>query len=126
MEKEHTREVHVEIGGETRRILLCLWGLVLAEEQGFDISDLAIDQEEAEEQQGNAKKMLDMLWVGMLPFNEDLKRKDLGMDVGFGDLPAIEKAFTEVTSRQLTDEVEEKIEEASSGDGDEGKSAPES
>lgn len=121
MEKKYTREVHVELGGETRRVLLNLWGLVLAEEKGFDVSEIELDEEEAEERKGNVEQMLDMLWIGMLPFNEELGRKELAMQVGFEDLPALKSAFTKIISRQLTDEVREQIEEASEGGSAEGK-----
>ena len=120
MEKEYTREVHVEIGGETRRVLLNLWGLCLAEERGFNVEELELDEEEAKERKGDLQQMLDMLWVGMLPFNEDLTRKELGMQVGFEDMPNINAAFDKIRSRQMTDDVREKIEDASGG-GAEGK-----
>ena len=120
MEKEYTREVHVEIGGETRRVLLNLWGLCLAEERGFEVGELELDEEEAQERKGDLQQMLDMLWVGMLPFNEDLTRKELGMQVGFEDMPNINAAFDKIRSRQMTDDVREKIEDASGG-GAEGK-----
>jgi len=126
MEKEYTREVHIELGGETRRVLLNLWGLVLAEEKGFDVADLEVDADSAEEVSGKATKMLDYLWVGMLPFNEDLTRKELGMEIGMGELPKIQEAFDKIRSRQLTQDVKEKIEEAASEDGDGGKSEQDS
>jgi len=126
MQKEYTREVHIEIGGETRRVLLCLWALVLAEEQGFDIAELEVDAESAEAVSGKATTMLDYLWVGMLPFEEGLSRKDLGMQIGMGDLPKLEAAFDKIRSRQLTQDVEQKIEEAASEAGDGGKSVPDS
>jgi hypothetical protein len=110
MDKEYTREVHVEIGGETRRVLLCLWGLVLAEERGFDVTNIDIDEESAEERSGDMRQMLDLLWVGMLPFDEDLGKKDLAMQISFGDLEDVTAAFNKVISRQLTDEVKQKME----------------
>lgn len=119
MEKEYTREVHVEIDGETRRVLLCLWGLCLAEEKGFDISEIELDEEEAKERKGNLRQMLDLLWIGMLPFNEDLKLKDLGMQVGLNDMEALESAFNKIVKHQMTADVREKIEDA--GEGAEGK-----
>ena len=121
MEKEYTREVHVEIGGETRRVLLNLWGLCLAEERGFEVSELDLGEEEAQERKGDLQQMLDMLWVGMLPFNEDLTRRELGMQVGFEDMAGLEEAFSKIVSRQLTDDVREKIEDADAGGEAEGK-----
>jgi hypothetical protein len=121
MDKEYSREVHVEIGGETRRVLLCLWGLCLAEEKGFDISEIELDEEEAQERKGNLKQMLDLLWIGMLPFNEELEVKDLGMQVGLNDMEALESAFEKIVKRQMTEDVREKIEEAQSGGEAEGK-----
>lgn len=115
MEKEYTREVQVEIGGETRRVLLCLWGLVLAEEKGYDISEVELDEEAEErkpEEGGSLGQMLDMLWIGMLPFEEDLERRELGMQVSFKDMEQISEAFDKIMSRQVTDDVREKIEEA--------------
>lgn len=121
MDKEYSREVRVDIGGETRRVLLCLWGLCLAEEKGFDISEIELDEEEAQERKGNLKQMLDLLWIGMLPFNEDLEVKDLGMQVGLNDMEALESAFEKIVKRQMTEDVREKIEEAQSGGEAEGK-----
>jgi len=114
-DKRYTREVEVEVGGETRRVLLCLWGLIKAEEKGFDVSDMELD-EEAEERKGEMSEMLDMLWVGMLPFEDEwdgeLTRRRLGMEVTFGDMEQMEDAFTKIVSRQITDDVREKVEEA--------------
>lgn len=120
MEKKYTREVHVELGGEKRRVLLNLWGLVLAEEKGYDIADLEVDAESAEEVSGKARRMLDYLWVGILPFEEDITREELGMQIGMGELPKLQEAFDKIRSRQLTQDVKDEI-EAASEDGDEGK-----
>lgn len=120
MKDEYTREVRVEIGGEERRVLLCLYGLMLAEQKGYDISEIELD-EEAEQRKGNVGQMLDLLWIGMLPFNEDLSKKELGMQIGFGDLEKLEEPFQEMIDKQITDDVREKIEEAQSGEGAEGK-----
>jgi len=115
------RTVEIEIAGETRKVLLCLWGLTLAEEKGFDVSGIDLDEEDAQERQGDLGQMLDMLWIGMLPFNEDLTRRGLGMHIGFDDLPKLEDAFNKIVSRQLTEDIREKVEEAQTGGEAEGK-----
>lgn len=119
MEKEYPREVHVEIGGEVRRVYVNLWGLILAEEKGYDIGQLALDEEEAKEQATSGlKNALDLLWIGMLPFNEDLTRKELGMQIPPSDLEKLEGPINQIMSRQFGDDVREKIQEAR-GEGDE-------
>jgi hypothetical protein len=107
MEKRYTREVHLEVGGETRRVLVTLWGLVLAEEKGLDLSDLETDENGGED----FSTMLDFLWVGMLPFDEDLSRKDAGMMFTPADLDACQEAFNKIKSRQITADVQEVIDE---------------
>jgi hypothetical protein len=108
MEKQYPREVHLEAGGETRRVLVCLWGLVLAEEKGLDLEEL--DTKEAEE---SFAQMLDFLWVGMLPFNEDLTRKEAGMMFTPSDLDACQEAFQKIKSRQITSDVQDAIQDGS-------------
>jgi len=112
MDKRYDREVHLEVGGETRRVLVCLWGLVLAEEKGLDLQEL--DTEEAED---SFSTMLDFLWVGMLPFDEELSRKEVGMMFTPADMQKAEEAFNKIRSRQITGEIKEAIDEAG---GDEG------
>jgi len=107
MEKQYTREVHLEAAGETRRVLVTLWGLVLAEEKGLDLEDLTTDDEEDAE---SFSEMLDFLWIGMLPFEEDLTRKDVGMMFTPSDMEACQEAFQKIKSRQITNEVQEVIE----------------
>lgn len=104
MEKKYSREVHLEAGGETHRVLVCLWGLVLAEEKGMDLNEL-----ETEGASDDFGQMLDFLWVGMLPFNEDLSRKEVGMMFTPADLNACETAFEKIKSRQITADVQEAI-----------------
>lgn len=116
MDKEYTREVHVEFGGEKRRIMLTLWGLTLAEEKGFDVTDIEIDEESAEQRSGNLSQMLDLLWIGMLPFDESLTKRELGMQVGFDELERVTEAFDKVVSRQLTDDVKERMEANKNGE----------
>jgi len=113
------RTVEIEIAGDSYQVLLCLWGLTLAEEKGYDISGIDLDEEDAQERQGDLGQMLDMLWIGMLPFNEDLTRRKLGMHIGFDDLPKLEEAFNKIVSRQLTEDIREKVEEAEGAEGKE-------
>jgi hypothetical protein len=111
MEKQYTREVHMEVAGETRRVLVCLWGLVLAEEKGLDLADLETQDDGGED----FSTMLDFLWVGMLPFDEGLERKEVGMMFTAGDLDACQDAFQKVKSRQITGDVQDAIEEGDAG-----------
>jgi len=112
-DKKYPREVHVDIAGETRRVYVNLWGLILAEEKGYDIGQLALDEEEAKEQATSGlKNALDLLWIGMLPFNEDLTRRDLGMQIPVSDLEKLEDPINQIMSRQFGDDVREKIQEA--------------
>lgn len=112
MDKRYTREVHLEVGDETRRVLVTLWGLVLAEEKGFDLTELETDEDGEE----GFQEMLDFLWVGMLPFDEDLTRKEVGMMFTPADMNKCEAAFHKIKSRQITGDVQEAIEEAGDGD----------
>lgn len=95
-----------------RKIHLNMWGLVLAEEHGFDIADLDLDEDGAKERKGNLRQMLEMLWIGMLPYDEDISIEEIGRSIGFADMPDVSAAFEKVVSRQLTDDVREQVKEA--------------
>jgi len=45
----------------------------------------------------------------MLPFNEDLSRREAGMMFTPADLNACEEAFEKIKSRQITADVQEAI-----------------
>ena len=124
MPDQFPREVTITVGGEERRILICLWGLKLAEEKGYDVSSLDVDPEELSGERGATGQMIDLLWIGMLPFDEDLTRREVGMMLTLGDLAKAEDAINKIVSRQLTDDVKEVIEERREpvGDGEAGKS----
>jgi hypothetical protein len=114
MKDKYSREVRATISGEECRILINLKGLILAGEHGFDIEDLEVEGEEDLEELPTGKRLEVLaryMWVGMLPFEEDLAFDDLLMRVTLGDLPAMTEAFQKIKSRQLTDEVKEKMKE---------------
>lgn len=112
MKDRYPREVRMEVNGEQRRILVCLWGLKLAEEKGYDISQLEVEGENA-----GASQMLDLIWIGMLPFEEDLTRKEVGMTFSLGDMAKAESAFQKIKSRQLTSDVKEEVSKAANSSG---------
>lgn len=100
------KAVAVTIGGTEHKVRLSLWGLILAEEEhGYDISDLDLDKDGAESRKGNLRRMLELLWIGMLPFEPDLTLSALGQQVGFGDMAALTEAFNKVVKLQLTDDI---------------------
>ena len=118
------REVTINTGGEERRVLVCLWGLKLAEEKSFDVSSLNVDPKKINAEGGSTTEMIELLWIGMLPFDEDLTRRDVGMMFTFKDLAKAESTINKILSRQLTDDVKEVIEGRREpvGDGEAGKS----
>jgi hypothetical protein len=125
MSKKHSRAVEVDIGADDDEIpdnvLLCLYGLTVAESlHNFDISDIELD-EEAAERKGDLTQMLELLWVGMLPFNEDLTKKQVGMAVSFEDMAGLQESFEKVVKLQITSDVRDHIENADEGGGAEGK-----
>jgi hypothetical protein len=65
--------------------------------------------------------MLELLWIGMLPYNEDLTQKEVGMAVSFEDMEGLQDDFEKVVELQITSDVREHIENADSGGGAEGK-----
>jgi len=108
-----TRTVRAEYAGEEHKHLLCLWGLMLAEQKGFDVSSIELD-EDVEERKGDVQQMGELLWIARLPFEEDLTLKELGMSVSFGDMEAVAEAFQKITSRQITSDVREHVEKQGS------------
>jgi hypothetical protein len=125
MSTDFSRAVEVDIGGENddipEKVLLCLYGLTVAESvHDFDIGEIELD-EEAAERKGDLTQMLELLWIGMLPYNEDLTQKEVGMAVSFEDMEGLQEDFEKVVELQITSDVREHIENASSGDGAEGK-----
>lgn len=104
--------VTARLGGRERRILLCMWGLALAEEQGYDIAGLDLGQEAAAARKGQMRQMLELLWIGMLPFEESLTVQALGMEITLGDMEAVAAAFEQVVTRQLSGDVRAAVEEA--------------
>ena len=101
------RTVWMDVEDETVPVLVCLWGLVLAEEKGFDLSDLDVADEDG--QSVEAKQMLDLLWIGMLPFDESLTRKEVGMKLTVGAMQQAREAFDKIKSRQITQDVKEHV-----------------
>jgi len=125
MSKDFSRAVEVDIGGENDsipdKVLLCLYGLTVAESvHDFDIGEIELD-EEAAERKGDLTQMLELLWIGMLPYNEDLTQKDVGMAVSFEDMEGLQNDFEKVVELQITSDVREHIENADDGGGAEGK-----
>jgi hypothetical protein len=125
MSKDFSRAVEVDIGAEDDdipgKVLLCLYGLTVAESvHDFDIGEIELD-EEAAERKGDLTQMLELLWIGMLPYNEDLTQKEVGMAVSFEDMEGLQDAFEKVVTLQITSDVREHIEDADGGEGAEGK-----
>ena len=125
MSTDFSRAVEVDIGGENDdipdKVLLCLYGLTVAESvHDFDIGEIELD-EEAAERKGDLTQMLELLWIGMLPYNEDLTQKDVGMAVSFEDMEGLQDDFEKVVELQITSDVREHIENADDGGGAEGK-----
>jgi hypothetical protein len=125
MSTDFSRAVEVNIGGDNDdipdKVLLCLYGLTVAESvHGFDIGEIELD-EEAAERKGDLTQMLELLWIGMLPYNEDLTQKEVGMAVSFEDMEGLQDDFEKVVELQITSDVREHIENADSGGGAEGK-----
>jgi len=125
MSTDFSRAVEVDIGGENDdipdKVLLCLYGLTVAESvHDFDIGEIELD-EEAAERKGDLTQMLELLWIGMLPYNEDLTQKDVGMAVSFEDMEGLQDDFEKVVELQITSDVREHIENANDGGGAEGK-----
>jgi hypothetical protein len=125
MSTDFSRAVEVSIGGDNddipNKVLLCLYGLTVAESvHDFDIGEIELD-EEAAERKGDLTQMLELLWIGMLPYNEDLTQKEVGMAVSFEDMEGLQDDFEKVVELQITSDVREHIENADSGGGAEGK-----
>jgi hypothetical protein len=125
MSTDFSRAVEVNIGGDNddipNKVLLCLYGLTVAESvHDFDIGEIELD-EEAAERKGDLTQMLELLWIGMLPYNEDLTQKEVGMAVSFEDMEGLQDDFEKVVELQITSDVREHIENADSGGGAEGK-----
>jgi hypothetical protein len=125
MSTDFSRAVEVDIGGKNDdipdKVLLCLYGLTVAESvHDFDIGEIELD-EEAAERKGDLTQMLELLWIGMLPYNEDLTQKEVGMAVSFEDMEGLQDDFEKVVELQITSDVREHIENADSGGGAEGK-----
>jgi len=125
MSTDFSRAVEVDIGGDNDdipdKVLLCLYGLTVAESvHDFDIGEIELD-EEAAERKGDLTQMLELLWIGMLPYNEDLTQKEVGMAVSFEDMEGLQDDFEKVVELQITSDVREHIENADSGGGAEGK-----
>jgi len=125
MSTDFSRAVEVDIGGENDdipdKVLLCLYGLTVAESvHDFDIGEIELD-EEAAERKGDLTQMLELLWIGMLPYNEDLTQKEVGMAVSFEDMEGLQDDFEKVVELQITSDVREHIENANDGGGAEGK-----
>ena len=125
MSTDFSRAVEVDIGGENDdipdKVLLCLYGLTVAESvHDFDIGEIELD-EEAAERKGDLTQMLELLWIGMLPYNEDLTQKEVGMAVSFEDMEGLQDDFEKVVELQITSDVREHIENADDGGGAEGK-----
>jgi len=125
MSTDFSRAVEVSVGGENDdipdKVLLCLYGLTVAESvHDFDIGEIELD-EEAAERKGDLTQMLELLWIGMLPYNEDLTQKEVGMAVSFEDMEGLQDDFEKVVELQITSDVREHIENADSGGGAEGK-----
>lgn len=125
MSTDFSRAVEVDIGGENDdipdKVLLCLYGLTVAESvHDFDIGEIELD-EEAAERKGDLTQMLELLWIGMLPYNEDLTQKEVGMAVSFEDMEGLQDDFEKVVELQITSDVRDHIENADSGGGAEGK-----
>jgi hypothetical protein len=118
--KSRTPEVTLTLGDEEYKLLCCLWGLKLAASKGYDISQLDISEEEASNPGQNIEQMVDLLWIGRLPFDEDLTRREIGMAITPGDLEEAQDALEEVIEKQFNAEMEEAVESADSG-GPEGK-----
>ena len=107
MDKPQT--VTARIAGSERKILLCMWGLILAEKAGYDIASLDIDPSAQAERKGELEQMLEILWIGMLPFNRTLTLEQLGMSISFGDMEAVTAAFTEVLSLQMGEDLKAEV-----------------
>jgi len=125
MSTDFSRAVEVDIGGGNDdipdKVLLCLYGLTVAESvHDFDIGEIELD-EEAAERKGDLTQMLELLWIGMLPYNEDLTQKEVGMAVSFEDMEGLQDDFEKVVELQITSDVREHIENADDGGGAEGK-----
>mgnify|MGYP000497581631 FL=1 len=125
MSTDFSRAVEVNIGGDNddipNKVLLCLYGLTVAESvHDFDIGEIELD-EEAAERKGDLTQMLELLWIGMLPYNEDLTQKEVGMAVSFEDMEGLQDDFEKVVELQITSDVRDHIENADSGGGAEGK-----
>jgi len=125
MSTDFSRAVEVDIGGKNDdipdKVLLCLYGLTVAESvHDFDIGEIELD-EEAAERKGDLTQMLELLWIGMLPYNEDLTQKEVGMAVSFEDMEGLQDDFEKVVELQITSDVREHIENADDGGGAEGK-----
>jgi hypothetical protein len=125
MSTDFSRAVEVSVGGENDdipdKVLLCLYGLTVAESvHDFDIGEIELD-EEAADRKGDLTQMLELLWIGMLPYNEDLTQKEVGMAVSFEDMEGLQDDFEKVVELQITSDVREHIENADDGGGAEGK-----
>lgn len=119
LERNLSRKVTASYCGEEHEHLLCLWGLMLAEEQNYDVTRIDIDREGAQKSVGgkgkepnpkNVSRMVELLWISRLPFDENLPLRDLAMSVGFADMPDVKAAVDKVIDRQLDSRTKEEIE----------------
>ena len=107
MEKPQT--VTAVIGGKERKLLLCMWGLMLAEKAGYDVAGLDLGAEANEARKGELTQMLELLWVAALPFERSLTLEELGMSITLGDLPAVAEAFSEVMRLQMGEDLRAEV-----------------
>lgn len=116
---DRTPEVTLSLGGEEHKFLCCLWGLKLASNKGYDLSNLDVDEQDAENPAENIGQMIDLLWIGRLPYNEDLTRREVGMAITPGDLDQAQDALQEIVEKQFNAEMQEAVEEAGGSEGKE-------
>jgi len=130
MDKKNEREVHIELGGETRRVLLCLKSLLMAQKQGYDVSSISIlNQPEDGDEEGdedddvgpNFEHWVDILWLGRLPFEPNLSREDVALQCTMGEMLNAREKIEEAQRIQITDSLAEAADKMGGGD-DEGKS----
>ena len=120
MEKKNEREVHIEIGGETRRVLLCLKSLLMAQKQGHDVSGISVLNQDGEDEDDgpNFEHWVDILWLGRLPFEPDLTRDDVAVGCTMGEMLNARDKIQEAQRIQITDALAEAADEmAEDGEG---------
>ena len=113
--------VEFEVDGKTYKARLCLWGFMLAMEKQEALDGVPQTKDEAEKKmeemkEGNAaskmnpfKEFVETIWTAMLPFDETLQKRDVGMMLSMSKASEV---YGKIVGRQIDEDATEKVKEA--------------